>query len=340
MMVDGEDDLLKELELERYDENDIGDDVLIPEMINEVPIVERHPVDYDRFLKDCSKMRRSVYYYYRKMQEPLQVTNDVIPSDVRSGQDMLLTGMIKVKKEDTCSDEDVFASDILRTVGRADIYKLERQMGGNPPPVKDRKNNWDIDLFETPSKKEVERFIPKCVDLGVHKAFNAYGDAIMRNGEKFRAALKGGILYLLPYAPFVNASTPRDAMIGSLPIGLYEVIFYYIKPFVDKQVCTGVAATGGEQNRLYPQIWNELFAEYEFIHWAVLETVCGRCFSYEWFEIRFEDEYLFKIGENLWVLLVLINNEVCADSAKLEDLHWERIVKNFGVSWRSIFKFL
>jgi hypothetical protein len=92
----------------------------------------------------------------------------------------------------------------------------------------------------------------KCIDLGVHEAFNAYGDIIMENGEKFCAALKGGILYMLPYAPFVNSSTPCDAMMGSLPVGLYKVSFYYLKPFAAKQVCRGIASTGANQDLLYP----------------------------------------------------------------------------------------
>jgi hypothetical protein len=268
----------------------------------------------------------------------LNVMNDVSPLDVCPLQDMSST--IKVKKEDISSEKDVFSADILRCVGRADIYELESQIGGNPPPVVVCKNNWDIDLFKTRLNKDVERFIPKSVDLGVHEAFNAYGNAILRNGDKFRAGLKGGILYLLPYAPFVNALTPSDAMMGSLPVGLYEVSFYYLKPFVDKQVCPGVACTHGKQDLLYLQIWNDLVDEYEFIHWAILETVCGRCFYDEWFDIHSDDEYQFKIKKSLWPLLVLINNEVSADSVQLEDLHWECIVKNFGDTWCSIFKFL
>jgi hypothetical protein len=265
----------------------------------------------------------------------LKVKKNVIHSAVHPPEDMVVMGMITKTK-----GGDVFAADILHPVGRADIYKLECQMGGNPPLVQDCKKNWDIDAFVLPSKKDVECFIPKCIDLGVHKAFNAYGNAIMRNGEKFCAALKGGILYLLPYAPFVNASTPHNAMMGSLPIGLYKVSFYYLKLFVDKQICWGVASMCVNQDLLYLQIWNYLVIKYEFIHWDVLETVCGRCFYYEWFDICFDEKYQFKISKSLWPLLVLINNEMCADSSKLEDLHWERIIKNFGDSWHSIFKFL
>jgi hypothetical protein len=264
-----------------------------------------------------------------------KVKNDVIPSAVRPPEDMVLTGMLM---DTVYSGGDVFAADILRPVGRADIYKLARQMGSNPPPAKVRKNNWDIDVFESPSKKDIDSFIPKCVDLGVHEAFNAYGDAVMKNGEKFRAALKGGILYLLPYAPFVNASTPRDAMMGSLPTGLYEVSFYYLKPFVSKQVCPAIASLGGNQDLLYPRIWRDLVFEYEFIHWGVLETVCGRCYYYKWLYIRSDEEYQFKISKTLWPSLVLINNEVRGDSTKLKEHHWGRIVKNFGESWHSIFK--
>jgi hypothetical protein len=72
MMVDGEDDLLKELELEilkleRY--ADVGDDVLIPEMIRDITVVERNPVKHDEILKDCSKMRKSMYYFFARCNQ-------------------------------------------------------------------------------------------------------------------------------------------------------------------------------------------------------------------------------------------------------------------------------
>jgi hypothetical protein len=250
--------------------------------------------------------------------------------------------MIKVKNVGVCSQEDEFIADILRTVGKEGIiYKLVHQMEGNPPPVQDCKNNWDIDIFDSPLKKDVEVFIPKCINLGVYEAFNAYGDNFMKNGEKFCSALKSGILYyLLPYDPFVNAFTPHDAMMGSLPVGLYEVSFYYLKPFVSQEVCSGITSTGGNQDLLYPRIWNNLVFKYEFIHWAVLETICGRCFYDELLDIHSEDKYQFKISKSLLALLVMINNEVCGDIKKVKDIHWVRIIENFGESWCSIYKFV
>jgi hypothetical protein len=55
---------LEILKSKRY--ADVGDDVLIPEIIRVVTVVEHNPVKHDEILRDCSKMRKSVYYFFAK----------------------------------------------------------------------------------------------------------------------------------------------------------------------------------------------------------------------------------------------------------------------------------
>jgi hypothetical protein len=68
MLVDGEEAALNELE--SVSDVELGDDVLIPEMLKEVSLVKHNPVNHDNILNARSQMRKRVYYFFRKIQEP------------------------------------------------------------------------------------------------------------------------------------------------------------------------------------------------------------------------------------------------------------------------------
>jgi hypothetical protein len=218
---------------------------------------------------------------------------------------------------------------------------MEWQRGNRPPPCREMQNHWDFREFECPSKGEIESIEVESIDLGVHDGCHGYGYVFLKNGQIRRVALRDGFPYVLPYAPFVSSNPHCRGLVGrpsGLPSVFWEVCFYYLKPFVDLQVSPAVASLGGRQDLVFPQIWNGLFREYEFIHWAVLETCTGRCF-YDRFGIRSERAYLVHIAKTLYPLLMLVNNQGHRDSKNLNEAHWAQIICSFGNGWCSVFKF-
>lgn len=269
------------------------------------------------------------------------IGEEAILSDMRKKKHSLLVDALEKfmssrKKSIVVSKYKMFVgyeNYIFRPIGRSQIYDFERILRNDPSAFHETKNHWDLDCLHSPKEDDIDQFIPDNVDLGVHDAFQAYGYVIMKNGQKRRVALKDGIPYLLPYAPFAIQFS-EDAFIGVHPKFFYEVCYYYLKPFVCQQASAAVAFIGGQQ-ALFGLIWRDLVVEYEFLHCAILETVTGRAIPDSFFARR-DQTYNIKIGRSLLSLLIIINSHGRGCSDNLTDSHWHSIINNFGLTWRAL----
>jgi hypothetical protein len=198
------------------------------------------------------------------------------------------------------------------------------------------KNRWDFETFETLKHDDLELIVEEKFDFSVDDDCQLYAYVILTNGQRRRAAMKGGVTYLLPDPP--NASWDRDVRYGDISRELWEISFYVLKPFICQQVCPIIASLADKRDldrfmRLSP----ELFHEFEFVYWVVLAAYTGKCYRDTVNSCRQNASYYLSIGRALYNVLMVITMEL-AEGRDLEEEHWARILTIFGQGFLQVFQ--
>jgi hypothetical protein len=197
------------------------------------------------------------------------------------------------------------------------------------------KNRWDFETLEAPEKHDIEIIVEEKLDFSVDDDCQLYAWVILMNGQRRRAAMKGGIIYLLPDPP--NASWDRRVQYGDISRELWEITFYVIKPFICQQACPIIASLANEQDRdHFLGLWPELFHEFEFLYWVVLAAYTGNCYRDTVNTCRTNASYYLSMGRALYNIMMLITMQ-SGREGDLSEEHWARILTIFGQSFLEVF---